>query len=70
MPQSGDELWISRRRLKMRIFEWLFGFLILIALVQFISNPGKAIYEIQNVLETPSPHFVERYFTLERGGKK
>lgn len=55
----------------MRIFEWLGGLMMIVALVEFIPNPKKAIQSITSVLATnvrmegnhlamPSPNPKER----------
>lgn len=52
----------------LKIFEFLGGVMILVALIEFLPNPKKALEEAHRVLVSPSPRIVNNHLVLP--GKK
>ena len=53
-----------------KIFEWLGGLMFLVALIEFVPNPKKALEEAHAVLVSPSPRIVNGHLVLPRNQTK
>ena len=48
----------------LKIFEFLGGAMVLVALIEFIPSPKKALEEVHRVLVSPSPRIVNNHLVL------
>lgn len=50
-----------------KIFEFLGGVMFLVATIQFVASPKKALDETYRVLVSPAPRIVHGHMTLPSG---